>query len=430
MSVYIMKRNTWRKSWRPAHAVMHCITLTMAIVTPTAIRAQDSAPIIRPAETGNLSFKEAFDAAWQRSLEASEARGRQVRAQADQAVSQSWLAGTPSVRVGQREGWTGAPSGSRETELGVALPVRAPGQYAAGVQAAQSQSTWAIAVEESARLQLAGRLREAIAALHLAEVEMEQTQRRADTLKQLAQDVQRRVVAGDLAPADAMAARSEWLSAEAQTGEARQALSAQQAQWYLLTGLPPLQQKTSEPPTQTQVPDSHPELRLADAALDWGQRRLDLARVSRTDSPEISVGTRQEKPGQGIGAQNTVVVALRVPIAGELYQQPRIATAQGELDMAQTQSQRVRERLAAQFSLAQGHLRQSIARLQVEQERAALLSERARLIDKSFRAGETALPEMLRSLAAASHAQTEHARQQINHQLAIARLEQALGILP
>jgi hypothetical protein len=37
---------------------------------------------------------------------------------------------------------------------------------------------------------------------------------------------------------------------------------------------------------------------------------------------------------------------------------------------------------------------------------------------------------MLRALAAASSAESAFARQQINHQLAIARLEQALGILP
>jgi hypothetical protein len=52
------------------------------------------------------------------------------------------------------------------------------------------------------------------------------------------------------------------------------------------------------------------------------------------------------------------------------------------------------------------------------------------LIDKSFRAGETALPEMLRALAAAASAESAYARQQIHHQLAIARLEQALGLLP
>jgi hypothetical protein len=37
---------------------------------------------------------------------------------------------------------------------------------------------------------------------------------------------------------------------------------------------------------------------------------------------------------------------------------------------------------------------------------------------------------MLRALAAAASAESAYARQQIHHQLAIARLEQALGLLP
>jgi outer membrane protein TolC len=123
-------------------------------------------------------------------------------------------------------------------------------------------------------------------------------------------------------------------------------------------------------------------------------------------------------------------MGIRLPVGGQIYQQPRIAVAMSELDVAQTQAQRTRERLQADWVLAQSQLSQSLVQLQTERERASLLGERARLIDKSFRAGETALPEMLRALAAASSAESAFARQQINHQLAIARLEQALGILP
>jgi outer membrane protein TolC len=100
------------------------------------------------------------------------------------------------------------------------------------------------------------------------------------------------------------------------------------------------------------------------------------------------------------------------------------------MQIAQTQAQRTRERLEADLALAQSQLSQSLAQLDAERERSTLLAERARLIDKSFRAGETALPEMLRALAAAASAESAYARQQVNHQLAIARLEQALGLLP
>jgi outer membrane protein TolC len=82
------------------------------------------------------------------------------------------------------------------------------------------------------------------------------------------------------------------------------------------------------------------------------------------------------------------------------------------------------------LTLAQSQLSLSQAQLQAERERAQLLTERARLIDKSFRAGESALPDMLRALTAAASAESAFARQQINYQTAIARIEQALGLLP
>lgn len=417
---------------------MPCALTCLALAAPTFGRAQENTRVAPPAASsavsspavGTLTLNQALEAAWQRSLEVSESRGRSARAQADQAVTQSWLAGAPAVSMAQREGRAGAPAGNRETELELALPLWRPGQRAAGGQLAQSQSAWVQATEQAERLRLAGRLREATSALHLAEVELQQVQQQVQALSQLTQDVERRVRAGDLAPADALAARSDWLAAQAQAGAARQALGAQQAHWHLLTGLAPLKWQTSAVPTLAQLPDTHPELILASAAVDLGQRRVDLARVQRSDSPELTLGVRQGYPGQGAGSQSSVVVALRVPVGGQVYQQPHIAAALGELDIAQTQARRIRERLAAEVALAQSQLGLSQAQLQAERERSQLLVERARLIDKSFRAGETALPDMLRALAAAASAESAFARQQINHQTATARLEQALGLLP
>jgi outer membrane protein TolC len=387
----------------------------MALAVSASVRAQDSKQVSLTAEKVSLTLNQALEAAWQRSLEASESRSRLAIVQADQAVNQNWLAAAPAFSIGQRDGKAGTPLGSRETELGLSFPLWWPGQRAA---------------EQAERLRLAGRLREAIGSVHLAEAELHQVERLVQDLGQLTQDVEKRVRAGDLSPADALAARSELLGAQAQAVAARQVLAVQQSHWHLLTGVPSLKLQTRAAPALAQLPDTHPELVLANAAVDLGQRRADLARVQRSDSPELSMGMRQERPGQGAGLQSSVVVALRVPLGGQVYQQPRIAAALGELDIAQTLALRTRQRLTAEVILAQSQLSLSLAQLQAERERAQLLAERARLIDKSFRAGETALPEMLRALAAAVSAESALARQQINYQTAISRLEQTLGLLP
>ena len=304
------------------------------------------------------------------------------------------------------------------------------GQRDAAGQAAQSQSVWTQAFEQAERLRLAGLLRDAIAAVHLADVDLQQALQQAEAFGMLARDVQRRVKAGDLAPADDLAARSESLTAQAQVSAAREELALQQSNWRLLTGMDPLLLHLSEAPVMSPLPDSHPELLLAHAAVDLGQRRAAVARIQQTDAPELNLGLRQDRIGQGTAIQNSLALAVRIPIGGEVYKQPRIAAALGELDAAQTQAERVRERLLAQLAQRQSQLMQSQSLLLIARERASLLRDRARLIDKSFRAGETALPEMLRALAAAASAETAYARQQINHQWAISRLEQAMGLLP
>ena len=402
----------------------------MALAVSASVRAQGSKQVSLTAEKVSLTLNQALEAAWQRSLEASESRGRLAIVQADQAVNQNWLAAAPAFRIGQRDGKAGTPSGSRETELGLSFPLWWPGQRAAGGQATLSQLGLSHATEQAERLRLAGLLREAIGSVHLAEAELHQVERQVQDLGQLTQDVEKRVRAGDLSPSDALAARSELLGAQAQAVAARQALAVQQSHWHLLTGVPSLKLQTRAAPALAHLLDTHPELVLANAAVDLGQRRADLARVQRSDSPELSLGMRQERPGQGAGLQSSVVVALRVPLGGQVYQQPRIAAALGELDVAQTQVLRTRQRLTAEVILAQSQLSLSLAQLQAERERAQLLAERARLIDKSFRAGESALPEMLRALSAAVSAESALARQQINYQTAISRLEQTLGLLP
>lgn len=421
---------TWREPWRASHAWMSCALLLMAFAVPAVGNAQESARSTDTAQAPALTLRQALDAAWQRSVEASESRGRQARVQADQEVSQTWLAGPAAVSLAQREGKPGASMVGRETEVGLALPLWRLEQRAAGGHAVQSQLAWTQAFEQAERLRLLGRLREAIHAVHLADVGLQQALRQAETLHQLAEDIQRRVRVGDLAPADALVARAESLAAQAQVSAARQALGIQQSSWRLLTGTAPIPLQPAAVPALTQLPETHPELILANADVELSQRRLAFARVQRTDSPELTVGMRQERPVQGAAAQNSVVMGVRMPIGGQVYQQPRIASALGELDLAQTQAHRTRERLVSDLALAQSQVSQSLSQLQVERERSFLLKERARLIDKSFRAGETALPEMLHALAAAAIAESAYARQKINHQLAISRLEQALGWLP
>jgi outer membrane protein TolC len=373
---------------------------------------------------------QALDAAWTRSLASAESRGRLKQAQADQRVAGSWLAGPPTLELAQREGRGSAADGARETDVGIALPLWRLGQRGQNVEAAEAESAWASAAEQAARLRLASQVREQANKVKLSEFEVQQAAQQRQLLEELSADVDRRVKAGDLAPADALAAKAEMLSARALEREAQQAHVAQRSAWTLLTGLVAVPEPDEFKAQEAATLDEHVEAKLAEAAVQRARHRLAQAQAQRGAPPELGIGLRQERPGLGQARQNSVALSLRVPFGTEIHNLPRLATAMAEEDLALAAQQRLRMQLEAELALAQSHLAASQAQAAAEQERAALLRERAQLLKKSFQAGESSLPELLRALAAAGQASAASARQQAALAQAQARLHQALGQLP
>jgi len=382
--------------------------------------------------TGTVTLRTALDAAWQRAVTARESDGQRRRAEAERTAAGSFWAAPPSLALSHRDDRLQSNAGKRETEIGVAVPLWLPGQRAARSGTVEAAVAQALAVEQAARLRLAGEVREAAWQLTASQAEVTQADTQAQALKQLADDVERRVRAGDLARADALAAQAEQWSASALQSEARQRLQAARARWTLLTGL------TAGPDLSAATPAGaapasaslHPELQLAGQTRELARIRVELMRHSRRDAPELSVGVRQDVPGRAEGSQGSLVVGLRLPFGTDDRNRPLEAAALAELDVAEAQEQRLRERLDSDIAAAREAQRSAETQLDAETARAGLLRERASLIDKSFRAGETPLPDLLRALAAAAQADSAVARQTAALGLARARLQQTLGLLP
>ena len=391
-------------------------------------------PDNRGDQSSRISLRMALEAAWQRSTAARESEGARRRAQAERFAAGTALPGPPSLELSHRDDRMQSAAGKRTTDLAVALPLWLPGQRAARADALTAASTRTEAAEQWARLQLAGTLREAAWQLVGLHAELAQADAQAQLLERLAEDVDRRVRAGDLARADALAARAEHLAARAVVIEVRQRLAAARARWALLTG------RTADPDPGAFDPaedaaspadaGSHPEWQLARESLEVARRRLELVRLSRRDPPQLTLGVRQETPGLGAAAQGSVLVGLRMPLDTVARNHPLETAALAELEVARNHEARTLERIERDIGAAR-ETRQAI-RMQREAEsaRARLLRERATLIERSFQAGESPLPELLRALAAAAQADSAVARQDAALGLAHARLQQALGVMP
>ena len=404
------------------------------------VRAQPAAPPQGPQaalastagmSAGSITLRAALDAAWQRSVSARETDGQRRRADADRATAGSFWAAPPSLELSHRDDRLQSNAGRRETEVGVAVPLWLPGQRAARAGTADAAAAQAQAAAQVARLRLAGELREA--AWHFAALQAEAAQADAQdrALKQLADDVERRVRAGDLARADALAAQAEQLAASVLLSDVRQRLQAARARWTLLTGLtaaPNLSPATVAYGAPAAA--VHPELQLASQSTELARKRVELMRHTRRDAPELTVGVRQDVPGRAEASRGSLIVGLRLPFGTDDRNRPLEAAALAELDVAETHEQRLRERLDSDIAAARDAQQSAVTQLDAETARARLLRERATLIDKSFRAGETPLPDLLRAFAAAAQADSAVARQTTALGLARARLQQTLGLLP
>lgn len=410
------------------------------VLVGAAVAQSNTAPSLSATASPMApTLAQAVEAAWQRATQAREAEGQTQRATAERVAISSLWAAPPAVEFSYRDDRWQTSAGRREAEAGLAWPLWLPGQRNARGAVVDADVELSQAAVQAGRLHFAGLVREAAWGIAAQKAESDLADAQVRSLQEISNDVRRRVKAGDLAHADGLAAQSEALAAQSAQMAARQRLSASLSQWTTLTGIALAPDLTSVPVSDGAAVspggahfavETHPDARVAALTVERARKRLDVVAATRRDPPELLLRIRQDTPGRGESAQNSIGVGVRIPLGTASRNQPLQAAALSELDVALTTKQRTEERLAADAAMAQAAVHTAEQQLEAERQRSALLRERATLIDRSFKAGETPLPELLRALAAATQADTSFARQQVALGLARARFQQSLGILP
>lgn len=381
------------------------------------------------------SLAQAVDAAWQRAVQAAEATAQTRRAAAEHVAASGFSALPPALQINHLNDRAQSNAGRRETEVGVAWPLWLPGQRDARLAMAEAEIGLADIGMEAARLRVAGQVRDLAWRASAAEAEVQALVTEKRYVQGIAEDVRRRVGAGDLARSDALAAQGEFLEAEALQSDAVQRLQSLRLQWRTLTGLGalPVLALPADAGAGTEATMSvlgHPERRLASQAVERARRRFDLVIRFRRDAPELSVKYREETPSLGQVTQRGLGVGLRIPFGTDGRNAPLQAAAAGELEVAEANERRLNDQLDADLQIAREALVRATRQLGTTRTRSTLLRERAQLIERSFKAGETPLPELLRAVNAAARADAALVRQRAALGLAHAQLQQALGVLP
>jgi cobalt-zinc-cadmium efflux system outer membrane protein len=386
-------------------------------------------------ELSTLSLKQAFDAAWARQPEARALDARREAAAARRQVADSWAARPPSLELSNKTDRLNRSQGSREYEIGVAVPIWLPGERSRAQSLASADLNAVDSRAEAARLLVAGAVRDAYWAWQGARIEREVARARLANAQALATDVAKRVKAGDLSRADQHQADGAAATADVALAETESAAAQADQRLRALIGRPAAMAASAMPeaPPAVEAIDlqsRHPRLREWTDRLEIARRSRELATAQTRSNPELALATTRERGVFGEPYAQTVTVGVRIPFGSDARRRVLIESASADQLEAEAQLSIERERASAEIAFARARVEHTGTQLSAAERRATLANESRAFFEKSFRLGETDLPTRLRIELEAVEAERQAARMRINAAQAMSQLRQSLGLLP
>ncbi|MCC6609081.1 MAG: TolC family protein [Burkholderiales bacterium] len=411
------RRSTiWRKS-----AVY--LALALACASPLGAQQGERGP--------SPTLQEALDAAYARSPQLQVLQAREAEVGALRSNAASLIADNPAAVGRYQTDRVATDQGLREYEAGVALPLWRPGQRGARQALADTAGTALDRSVAALRLTVAGQVREAIWNAALAENNAALARQEWETELALERDVQRRVELGEAARTDLLLARDETLRRERIHLQAQAELAQGRSQYRSITGLERLPRQRGERRSDVrEITGEHPLVAAAEADAGQARARVAAVREGAAGSPELVLSGKRQRAAAGQDFVDSLDVTFRLPFGVAAHTGPRVTEA--ARTAAETQAER--DTLVRRLALAlqeTGHaLEASESALLIAEEQNRLAQENLRLARTAFAVGETDLVGLLRVQNLAFAAQRGAQELRIVRERAIARYNQAAGVLP
>ena len=199
-----------------------CSAVLAESSAPTAPTAP-TAPRAAPTAAQPLTLPALFERAWARQPEAQSSALRREAAQAARNGAASWTAEPVALEMQAKTDRPGSNQGSREVEVGLAMPLWLPGERVRKAALGDAEIRAVESRRLAAQLKLAASVREAWWAFQRAQGEWGLAQDRLLSAQRLAADVARRFKAGDMSRADQH--QADGAVAQAQAAVAQAALT-------------------------------------------------------------------------------------------------------------------------------------------------------------------------------------------------------------
>lgn len=374
-------------------------------------------------------IRHVLESAWARNAEIAALTARRAEILARKRAAGRFTPGPPVLSVGHINDYATDDDGYREYDVELATPLWLPGEGTAIRRVADAELAQLAAELASARLAVAGEVRDAYWRYRLAAVAAEVARRRLDAARALQNDLDRQVRVGQVARADLLLSLAETADARAILSIAEASATQARLAFHALTGAePPVDLVEPEVPAQSDT--NHPRLTALRRTVDVSEASNRLLKVQDRDSPEVALLGVVERELANDPYDKRIGIRVVIPFATEGRNEPRRKANEVERTRALGELRAANDRIRAEVGQVEADLASAKEREMLAEERYRAFAERLDLIERSIRVGEGALVELIRARANLFEAEVARLQSQIAVMQARSRLNQALGLDP
>jgi outer membrane protein TolC len=377
------------------------------------------------------TLEEAVEAAFERQQQRHVLLKRNELAQAMETHARGILPDNPALDLSVKSDQVGSDQGYREYEAGIVFPIWDWGQKNLRRQIAKSTRSSVLQDREVLRLQVAGAVRETVWHAALLNNALNLAQKEWDTAQTLEQNVEKRVRMGELAKTDLLLAKTDSLQKQSAWLQAQADFAAMLNRYRLLTGYQALPRKRFEVTTEIlEIGDDHPLMAAAQAGIYAAQAQSDAVISEQSDNLSVYLGGRRERGAQGEDFSNSLALGINMPFAQSKYRNKDHTESQLAVTQAEADRYTLHRELQGNLFAARKRLEALQQRYTLAEQQNGIAQENLRLANIAFNAGEIDLVRLLQVQTVAFAAERNAQQLRIERQRAVARLNQAAGLLP
>ena len=284
---------------------------------------------------------------------------------------------------------------------------------------------------------VAGLIRAALWDISLQELRQQQTQIELTTAEQLANDVKRRVQAGDLAESDSLLAQTDVLQkrstltlAEAEVMHARKRYSSITQS----TKIPANYQETLA--KLKEIEQTHPALQAINSQIERKQAELEALQLVGSGQSSIVMGFNSDRYSAGKGGKEisnnleSLSLGITVPFGGEKHLAPQTAALNVELNKLRAERDQLFRDLEQAHHEAEHNLQVNQTELVITNELKTVAEKHLKMTKLSFSVGEIDLIDVLKIQSQTQLAVLAAKERAIMLQRDVAFYNQSVGLLP